>query len=285
MTVITHRTLFAIVLSFGLANAMLRPMSEQIKEFGFYAALWQGFGISFIVWFAIHSIYEQLYRVTSSRADLISLLVGGVTLLFFMLPSSMVAWVALGLYCCYYAFFVPELKRPKQRVFRSASLIALALAFRVPLSDTLLKISADFLLRFDAFATEKLLAFSGFTASRTGNIVRVDGEHDLLVMTGCASFTNISLALLLWFTLVRAQGPAWKNSNYLVLGLLAVLVLMMNLVRLSLMTLSRENYFFYHEGTGADIIDALIVFVAIALAFVCILPPKETKREDPRHAH
>ncbi|WP_343563418.1 archaeosortase/exosortase family protein [Kiloniella sp. b19] len=276
LTVIRHRDLFLLVLSFGLANAMLRPILESIEEFSFYSALWQGFGISFIVWFAVHVVYEQLLKSSSAPADTTSLAVSFLTLLLFLFPSSMMAWIGLGFYCFYYSFLIPALKDPDHRIFRNAVLIAMALSFRVPVSDILLKISADFFLRFDALATELLLQLYGLNTERKGNIVNIEGGHELLIMTGCASFTNISLSLLLWFTIVRSQNDYWKNSHYLFLGLLALVVFLINLVRLSLMTLSKEDYFFYHDGTGADIVDALIVVSSIVLAFACVF---QTKRE------
>lgn len=258
--------LFSIVFALGLINAMIRPVREHIIEFGFVDSLIGGFGISFIVWFGIYCSFDLLRKYADQKASRNDWVMAFITMVLLLIPSASMSWIALSVFAGYCGFFVFQ----SATFGRNSCLIMLAIALRVPVSDICLKLSADALLQFDAMATLSLLSMVSPEAIRQGNIIIGAGGHELLIMTGCASFTNISLALLLWFTVVRTQILRYRAALTFYIVPLTIIVMGINIIRLSLMTLSQEQYFFYHEGLGAEIINALILLVALGMAFLSV---------------
>ena len=258
--------LFSFVFIFGLINAMIRPIREHILEFGFIDSFLGGFGISFIVWFAIYCSFDLLSKSSTKPASRNDWVMAFVIMILFAIPSAFMSWLALSLFAAYYGFFVFQ----AGSIARNGAFIMLAVALRVPVSDIFLKLSADALLQFDAMATLFLLHLMEPEAVRQGNIVIGAGGHELLIMTGCASFTNISLALLLWFTVVRTKIRRWRGAFSLTIIQLIMLVMGINILRLAMMARSQEEYFFYHDGLGADIVNALILLVALGMALLSV---------------
>lgn len=258
--------LFCLVFGFGLINAMIRPVRDHVMEFGFAESLIEGLGISFIVWFAIYCSFDLLRKCSGQEATSKDWEFSLFAMLLLLIPSAFLSWGALAFFAAYCSFVAFR----RGTIGRNASLIMLVVALRVPVSDICLKLSADALLQFDAMATVTLLSLIENEAVRAGNIVIGSGGHELLIMTGCASFTNISLALLLWFTVVRTQIMRWRGSLALYVLPLIVIVMGVNIIRLSLMTLSQEQYFFYHDGMGADVVNVLILLIALGMAFLSV---------------
>lgn len=263
-----RHNLFTIVFFFGLANAMIRPVKEHINEFGWLDSAISGFGVSFIVWFAIYCAFDMLYKKQPrNSASATDWCMAAMALTLCILPSAMISWLALASFSIYCAFYVYARATPE----RNGALILLAVALRVPISDLFLKLSSDALLQFDAMATLTMLRLIDPAAIRIGNIVVGSSGHELLIMTGCASFTNVSLALLLWFTILRTQLLHWSRTITLSLIPLVVAVVAVNIGRLTMMARSQEAYFFYHDGLGADIINAAILLIALAIAALCVV--------------
>ncbi len=261
-----RRDLFSFVFIAALLNAMIRPMREHIAEFGIWEGSINGFGISFIVWFAIFCSLDLLRKSSAKAFTHYDSIIAVVAMTMLVIPSAFVSWLALAFFSIYCAFFANK----NAPLGRNASLIMTAVSMRIPISDICLKISADALLKFDALATLSFLKMLGIQASRQGNIIIGAEGHELLIMTGCASFTNISLALLLWFTILRANIKTWHSGLTLCVAPLIALVVGINVFRLSMMARSKELYFFYHDGLGADIISALILLTSIAMALLCL---------------
>jgi len=272
--------LIMTVFVFGLCNAMIRPMRAHVQEFGIIDSALSGFGISFIIWFAIYCSFDLLRKTDQNPASHADYAVAFVAMLLLCIPSASISWMVVALFAAYCGFYGYK----RGSAGRNACLIILAVALRVPVSDICLKLSADALLQFDALATLSLLKALGIAMVRQGNILVGESGHQLLIMTGCASFTNISLALLLWFTVVRTRILRWHVGLTLYALPLMAVVMGVNIVRLSLMALSKDNYFFYHDGLGADIINALILLIALGIAALCIALENHKVREGTNDA-
>ncbi len=258
--------LFSVVFAIGLVNAMIRPVRDHVNDTGFINALLDGGGISFIVWFAIYCSLDLLLKSVSEVSCKKDWIAAFSAVFLFMIPSAFVSWLVLAIFAgyCSFASLKPE------TFARNATLVMLAISLRVPVSDICLKLTADIFLQFDAMATQLVAGFMNPLIGREGNIIIGSEGHELFIMTGCASFTNISLAFLLWFTLVRTQILVWKRSFTLYIVPLITLVMGINIWRLSMMALSKEDYLFYHDGVGGDIVNVAILLVALGVAFLSI---------------
>lgn len=266
--------LFMFVFTVGLINAMIRPILEHINEYGIRESLFGGFGISFIVWFALYCSFNLLHQSTSSQINKRDIVISLIALLLLCIPSALLSWVTLSIFAGYCSFFATALHTK----LRNACLIMMAIALRVPLSDLCLKLSADAFLQFDAIATLTIVKTINPEITRQGNILIGSSGHELLIMTGCSSFTNVSLALLLWFAIVRTQILVWNQNFNLYILPLCILIMSVNIFRLSMMTLSVDLYYFYHDGLGADITNTAILLIALLTALTAIHINKTSKK-------
>lgn len=258
----------------GLSNAMIRPIIEHTNEFGIYSGLLNGFGISFIVWFAIYCCIDMLSGRHGEILNTRDLIMITMTLIGLCIPSAFISWVVLSFFAGYCSICMGT----HGSNIRNASFIMMALALRVPISDICLKLSADAFLQFDTMATLSIIQNIDPSITRQGNILIGPQGHELLIMTGCASFTNISLALLLWFTIMRTYITQWRPHLNLYIIPLCVLVMGLNIFRLSMMSLSVDLYHFYHDELGADIINFAMVLLTLAISFGAIFVEKNKKK-------
>lgn len=265
--------LFANIFFIGLANSMIRPILKNINDIGFIESITTGFGISFIIWFSIFSSLFLIQNSNEKKATRNDFLFSFIALVLFMIPSSYISWITLSVYSLY-TIFATRLDSYK---LRNACLIMLAVSARTPLSDICLKIFSDSLLKFDAIVTHFSSKMFNPSITRHGNILVTDSNHELLIMTGCASFTNISLAILLWFTIIRSNVFKWQKHYNLYILPLCLSVMGLNIFRLSMMSFSKDLYFYYHDGLGANIINACILIVSILFAFICIHTPSKKR--------
>lgn len=95
----------------------------------------------------------------------------------------------------------------------------------------------------------------------------VDG-HTIMLVGGCSSFNNISLALLagasaIVFARGRIQVSDWPWLLALTLAMIA-----MNVVRLSVLAIDYETYVYWHDADGVQVLQWIQLLV---LGLICIL--------------
>lgn len=177
-----------------------------------------------------------------------------------ILPSSFAGWASVALVAGYLL-----LRGGRSRRARAALLVVLAAALRTPIAESAMAVLSDPLLSLDAvLANMAGAAFGGGGTLNHNMIFGADG-HAVLVMSGCASFANVSNALLIWFTtvtLLRRPGrlPLVLAGVALTAGIVGI-----NAVRLGAMTVSRETYTYAHDGFGSTLAElAMVGFILIA---------------------
>ena len=104
------------------------------------------------------------------------------------------------------------------------------------------------------------LFYAGLGAE--GANLSVRGDWSIVVLEGCSSFHNLSLAVLVWLSIFKIAGqPAGRAA----LGALATsfgLVVTINVARILAMLPSREAYQVWHDGSGSSLV-ALASVVAM----------------------
>jgi hypothetical protein len=83
----------------------------------------------------------------------------------------------------------------------------------------------------------------------------------IFMMEDCSSFHNISLAVLVWLSLIKLGGAkaTGLTATALCAGISAIVCL--NALRILLMTPSEDAYHFWHYGNGAMIFSCLTLAV------------------------
>ncbi|NQZ30443.1 MAG: hypothetical protein HRU06_04170 [Oceanospirillaceae bacterium] len=242
-------------------NALLPSILFNWRSHTAAAAISSGLGQNLTIWLAIlSSVYLLLkypFTVINHRNAGITqhLLVLSLALLL-LIPNATLSWLISAL-----ASFFWWIKAPLNSASRNAALLMIAVAMRDPLSLLGLNLFTEQLLGFDRYITQTMLNVS-FSGTNLSNIV-IGEQFNLVILTGCSSFTNISLAVLFWLNLSILLHKTTHKTDCLRLLLLITLCVLCNSFRLSLMSKSLPDYQFYHLGFGAQLFSYLSTFMVL----------------------
>ncbi len=262
-----RKSVFYSLLVFGLLlNALVKPIAQW--HFGNSEIANSIFGIQpgiFVcVLLGIYSLTGSFcsHQANVSRFDLlVAIFVTSLSLL----PFAKLSWLALLV-----ASFSGLVSTRKQELFafKTAMVIFIAIAMRDALSTLMMDIFASPLLSFDALMVARLYSLLGLQATAELNMIVRPHDHVVYVMTGCASFKDISIGVLVWFCLVRLQSekliPFWIIGSCLVAGA----IFFSNILRLALMSVSADHYVFYHEGPGTFLFQGVFLIVILLSTFL-----------------
>jgi hypothetical protein len=153
---------------------------------------------------------------------------------------------------------------------RAAGTVGAAVAVQAVWAPLVFSKISFLLLQIDAGVVGWLVSQFVPGASWSGTVVNTPSGHNVEITSSCASFHNLSLALLCWVTLSMLHRPYWMKSDFHI-GLVAALIQFgFNVWRLVFVCLSLPMYEFWHEGFGKHIFSAVatacaIIFVQISL--------------------
>ena len=123
------------------------------------------------------------------------------------------------------------------------------------------------------FSRRGSVRFWVFRSRRDGiRLVSPNGWF-IYILESCSAFSNISLAILLWLSLLTLAGAEIHRRQLVALGVAALSIFLLNALRIVLMTPSQPAWYFWHEGTGALIFSG-VTFVAVALPTALSLRPR-----------
>jgi hypothetical protein len=112
---------------------------------------------------------------------------------------------------------------------------------------------SPWVLRAETIAVQAALApIGGF--ARDGLIISPGGSYRLVIEEGCSAFHNVSLASLIWISLVKIETLTLKTAHLWICAAMAVATVAINTVRLALMAQSYPMYEFWHNGAGIRIV-------------------------------
>ena len=105
--------------------------------------------------------------------------------------------------------------------------------------------------------------------------LRTGADWSIYIREGCSSFHNMSLAVLIWLSVLRIGDAPIDRGALRALAESIALVVAANVARILLMIPSREAYLFWHEGVGSAL-------AACATVLACALPVVGRMRHRPR---
>jgi len=99
------------------------------------------------------------------------------------------------------------------------------------------------------------------------NIITGPSGFGIVVYAGCSSFHNLSLAMLCWMTISRLHHQNWRSRDLVTGAAVGATMIILNLVRLCLMSWNIDFFHYWHDGLGAEIfaIGASLTIVSISL--------------------
>jgi exosortase/archaeosortase family protein len=112
----------------------------------------------------------------------------------------------------------------------------------------------------------------GLGLSVDGELIRSPNGWSVYILEACSSFHNVSLAVLVWLSLLTLAGASIGRSKIVALAVGAILIVALNVSRILLMTLSETQYEYWHHGNGAG------VFTCLTLAAIALPTLRSTRR-------
>jgi hypothetical protein len=254
-----------VSLLIAFSNAIAGPVTMEIASRGPLAIL-DGAGIGLVIWAVATWCFYTLVRtensVVAQPLDLPAIGVAGTLVL---IPSAMTSWIA-----CFVISLWAFYRLKDCAVLKSVCLIFAALAMRVPITTLTLDTVSEEFLTVDAFLVQLALMLTPLETHQIGNIIVGMDGHKLAVMTGCSSFTNVSMALLAWFAITQATCHQISRRSALAGFGVAIAVVLLNVVRLSLMSVNAELYTYIHDGDGVYAFEMSLVIATLLITFIGI---------------
>jgi len=263
---ISWNILFAGLVVVGFANGVSHRLMNALSEAGGRAFLGM-FDISAIVWIALAVCTLFLLGPPKRAASKGDKVAATLAIAAFLVPIPQLSWLALSGFGIYLAASAP----PGSLSRRGAWLL---LAMTVPMfwSRAIFSLMSDVILGFDAVLVSLVLG-----TGRSGNTIAfADGWGYFYIAPGCSSLANVSLAVLCWILTTQALGTACSaRLRYCFLAAGAVVAI--NVARLTLIGIYRENFELIHGPVGSAIAGWTTFVVVFA---ICLYGASRS----PRHA-
>ena len=254
---------FCGLLILAAVNGLEGPVWASIVTLGWSDALLGLFDVSAVVWIACVAAAGLLYGSRIREAITIPDAVIGLGILSMaILPFARLSWLALAVLSLYMLSVAPA-QSPRQR----GALIALAITGPMLWGPALMEAFGTQILKADA-----ILVSSVIGTERIGNFFGAIGPSGspthFAIFQACSSLHGMSIALLAWITISNTLGRAW-SARHLAWGLLAaVLVLLVNVSRMSLIGLFPAYYPTIHGPLGNEIAAWLSLTLVIVISLL-----------------
>lgn len=253
--------LFGGLVAIGLANGMSENISAALDEGGIFSAVLNTFDISVFVWLAMSAGLLLVAHSPSTRPDRADWALVAATGVAILVPVPALSWLAVTAL----ALILLARSAPGSTLWRGASIL---LAVTIPMfwARIVMSLFNDAILTADATLTALAVG-----SQRVGNMVPfADGSGAMWIAPGCSSFTNLSLAILAFVTLVNVTSGKWSPAT-LGLGVLTcVLVVIVNVTRISLIGYYPDQFNLIHGPVGASIANWLTTLLIMAVGWYTV---------------
>ncbi|WP_054544815.1 hypothetical protein [Aeromonas dhakensis] len=151
---------------------------------------------------------------------------------------------------------------------RAALQIVVAFTLAVLWGQQLFALCSGPVLALDAWGVGQWLQLLGWETVQSGNRIERVGGHALIVLKGCSSFSQLYLVALAWLVSSCWLAPGRALHRQLpLLGLVLLLYIGSNQLRLVLMSLDLRWYGWLHTGTLAQLYQWLMMLLLMTLLF------------------
>ena len=251
---------FAGLYILGLANGLLGRTIQSLNFDGWAGAI-SGFDFNVVVLFACFAGISAFLCEDKDEIRSADLGIAAVFLVFVILPIFALSWVAvtgLSLYILLFANGGSERRR--------GALILLALAVPMLWSRLFFQLFAKPILDIDATLVASILG-----TDRIGNMVGMaDGSGYMIVLPGCSSLANMSLAFLCWISITQWAKHRWSPIDIFWSLLVCASVLAVNVTRISLMGLNHGYYVAIHSESGDLVVNSIMLGLMVGFSVLAV---------------
>jgi hypothetical protein len=247
---------FAGLFALGCVSGLAPRAIQSIERLGWADALFNTFEISAIVWLSCAAGISLILQDRTIGVRSSELAVGAGFVLLVILPIAPLSWLAVTALSLYVIFST------KVASSRRGAFILLATTVPMLWSRLLFQFFANLILQIDASIVGWMLG-----TDRTGDVVKfADGSGVLVILPGCSSLANMSLAFLCWVTV--SQWVAHKKSAYDLLWCLmaCISVMAVNVARMCVQGLSQWHYATFHSAWGDAVGNTIILGLIVGFS-------------------
>lgn len=247
---------FAGLATLGCISGLASRIIQSINSLGWSDALFNTFQISVIVWIScaagVSLVVQE--RTVGVRSSELAMAAGFIVLV--ILPIGPLSWLAVTALSLYIIFSTNVASS------RRGAFILLATTVPMLWSRLLFRFFANLILQIDASLVGWLLG-----THRTGDIVDfADGSGVLVILPGCSSLANVSLAILCWVTVSELAGHKRSAFDLFWCLMACVSVIVVNVTRIGLMGLSQWHYAIIHGSLGEVVGNAIILGLMVGFS-------------------
>lgn len=164
---------------------------------------------------------------------------------------------------------------PRRSPARAAGMIFFAMAVNAIWGPAFFALAAGAFLQADELITRAAIHALFPQISWANNVITAPDSHRIVLLDGCASFHNMSLALLCWTAVTMHARPYFVWRDMATAAIACISMYLLNAGRIALMAQGREMYVYWHDGHGKDI---FAIAVTLTIAAICLAGCREAKR-------
>jgi hypothetical protein len=221
----------------GMPAASLEALVSDLLTVGIF---------QYLAWYVIFRLLGSSDLAPAAR--LRDFLITAALCFLVFLPTSRAIWVAATGIAIY--LWLTDTGDPK---LRAAGIVLAALSVQELWGPVFFNLLTSHVLRAEAAVVGTMLEAARPGTVWQDNTITGPNGHGVVIISGCSSFHNTSLALLCWVTLSRLRRQNWQVRDFLIGGAIGITMILFNLARIFLMAWNIELYDYWHDGIGAEI--------------------------------
>jgi exosortase/archaeosortase family protein len=249
---------FAFIYLLLTLNALATFVASAAVTHGWGPALFGLFDVSAVVWLAIAAGLALLWNAADAspprRRDGLAL---ALALVLALLPIPAASSALLTVLAAWVWFSVPKLSPLRRASAIFFSLTAFLLWGRIALNW-----GAGPMLTADA----AFVALIAETRS-VGNAVFFADGTNFIIAPACSSLHGVSLAVILWTTVVQYFALRIDRQAWLTLGLAVLASILVNGIRLAVIARNPHDFDYWHVGNGGALFGWIALAVTVSVVY------------------
>jgi hypothetical protein len=263
----TDRTILVIAVLLIFTAGLWNNVIGSYGKFGPLGWLTDNSGLDIgeiLAFAALLKIFASIGdRSILRRSDLVALM---VLLVGTVLPYSTITWISATAIGVAFVFW-----RRDEPLLSSIGQILIASAVHAAWGPKFFMVAAPYFVNLEAtFAASLLTTFSKGYSAQFNQIAAQNG-HTIEIFAGCSAFHNLSLAALIWISIIKLQRMYFTRLDFFALAGTFAVVILINEIRIMLMARSYAYYVFWHDGAGVTIMSAAMLVSISALLLMTSL--------------
>jgi len=229
---------------------------------------------NYLFWLAVYAVFFRLLRsdgeTAASRLDFVAAL---AICLAILCTSFLPYRFATGLLATVTAGYI-LLLHESDRNLKAAGTVLLAVAVQLVWAPIVFQLFTPELLYADAALVGEILAWLLPDIVWRGTTFIAPDGHTLVLVGACSSFNNVSSAVLACVAVTMLARPEWRRRDLATVAIASVVMILVNSLRICLLTRSDASHLYWHNGMGEQILVISQTLIILLIAWWGVKPRK-----------